>query len=453
MIQMKKLFFVTFLIVLASPLFGQQAVYRPGGFSFITPLQLSVTQDNNFLIDRTDPQQRVFLLSLPPSVLLGSETGPVKTSDQILTLGMPTLAYEKGSRRYELVGSYMPEFELFFHNRDQNSWNHTAMADFTYFPTRTTRFVISDEYHGAQDAARVLRNPFLFLPRSAFRQNVVRAGFQVEASPLTLFSVNYDSVITTYGKTDPFQARVLDTVSHGFTFSARRLLTRKQRFTASYSVFKLLPINHQRPNDDAVDTQRDFERPIHTFRGQYRYSFSASSVLELSGGVSYMDKSTNYVARVGGYRRFGAFWFGGGYGRELSVLTRSTGLPGGINGATYYDLASFRMIGQPTLNTALQMEIAGTVSASKRLANGGRSLLSRTRFDYRLTDRTVWFASLETYHQPMNEYVHAPLSRNRISVGLEFSLASEADRRLDPRNIDERYVALTDHQRRRRLPE
>jgi hypothetical protein len=450
---MKKLLLVSLLIVIASPLFGQQAVYRPGGFSFITPLQISLTQDNNFLIDRTDPQQRAFLLSLPPSVLLGSETGPIKASDQVLTLGMPTLAYQKGSRRYELVGGYMPEFELFFHHRDQNAWNHTAMADFTYFPTRTTRFVISDEYRGSQDAARALRNPFLFLPRSAFRQNAVRAGFQVEASPLTLFSVDYDSIITTYGKTDPFQSRVLDTISHGFTFSARRLLTRKQRVMVSYSAFKLLPINHQRPNDDAVDAEREFEKPINAVRGQYRYNFSPSSVLELSGGVSYMDDKTNYLFRVGGYRRFGAFWFGGGYGRELSVLARTTGLPAGINGATYYDLASFRMIGQPTRNTALQVEIAGTVSASKSLANGGRSLLSRTRFDYRLTDRTVAFTSLETYHQPMNEFVHAPLSRNRFSVGLEFSLASEADRRLDPRNLDERYVSLTDHERRRRLPE
>ena len=174
---MKKLLSVLSLTVLASPLFGQQAVFRPGGFSFITPLQISVTQDNNFLIDRTDPSQRLFLLSLPPSVLLGSETGPIKASDQVLTLDMPTLAYQKGSRRYELVGSYMPEFEIFRQNSDQNSWNHAAMADFTYFPSRTTRFVITDTYNGAEDAARVLRNPFLFLPRNAFRQNAVEPGF------------------------------------------------------------------------------------------------------------------------------------------------------------------------------------------------------------------------------------------------------------------------------------
>ena len=440
-------------MVLASPLFGQQAVFRPGGFSFITPLQISVTQDSNFLIDRSDPRQRLFLLSLPPSVLLGTETGPIKASDQVMTLAMPTLAFEKGARRYELVGSYMPEFEVFRQNSDQNAWNHEAMADFRYFPTRTTRFVLTDTYHGAQDPSRVLRNPFLFLPRNAFRQNAVRAGFEVAASPLTVFDVDYDNVITTYGQSDPFQTRILDTISHGFTFSGKRMLSRKQRVMASYSVFKLLPINHQRSNDDAVDTKREFEHPIHAFKGQYRYSFSASSVLELSGGVSYMDNSTNYLARVDGYRRFGAFWFGGGFGRELSLLARPLGLPDGITSATYYDLASFRMIGQPTRTIGLQMEIAGTVNASKGFTNGGKSLLLRTRVDHRLTDRTVAFVNIETYHQPMNAYVHAPLSRNRFTIGLEFSLASEAERRTDPRNLDEQYVALTEHERRRPLPE
>ena len=166
-----------------------------------------------------------------------------------------------------------------------------------------------------------------------------------------------------------------------------------------------------------------------------------------------MDNSTNYLARVDGYRRFGAFWFGGGFGRELSLLARPLGLPDGITSATYYDLASFRMIGQPTRTIGLQMEIAGTVNASKGFTNGGKSLLLRTRVDHRLTDRTVAFVNIETYHQPMNAYVHAPLSRNRFTIGLEFSLASEAERRTDPRNLDEQYVALTEHERRRPLPE
>jgi hypothetical protein len=410
---MKKLSSVLLLLALASPVFAQQAVFRPGGFSLITPLQVAITQDNNFLIDRTDPKERLFFLSLPPSVLVGSEAGPIKASDQVLTLRMPTATYQKGGRRYELSGSYMPEFEIFRQYSDQNAWNHIANADFTYIPTRTMRFVIADTYYGSQDASRTLGNPFLFLPRSPFRENAVRADFQLEVSPRTLLNVEYNHVLTTYGLTDPFQTRILDTVTKGVTFSARRLISRKQRLQASYSIFRLKPINHQGPSDDAVDTTRTLEHPIQAFKAQ----------------------------------------FGGAYGRELSVLARPAGLPDGISTASYYDLASFRVIGQPTRNIAIQTEFIGTVNASRKLDNGGKSLLSRTRFDYRLTDRTVAFASVESFHQPINDFVFAPLSRNRFSVGFEFSLASEADRRLDPRNLDEQYVALTDHNRRRQLPE
>jgi hypothetical protein len=95
----------------------------------------------------------------------------------------------------------------------------------------------------------------------------------------------------------------------------------------------------------------------------------------------------------------------------------------------------------------LQAEFVGTVNASRD--NGGKAMLARARLDYRLSDRAVAFTSVETYHQPENDFVRVPLSRNRFSVGLDFSIASEADRRTDPRNEDERYVSLTDRARRR----
>lgn len=451
---MKKLISVLCLISLATPVFGQQGRYRLGRFSLITPLQIAGTQDSNFLIERGDPLQRLFMLSLPPSVLLGApQAGPQRVSDQTLMLTMPTLAFQNGSRRHEITATYMPEFELFRTYHDQNAWNHKAMADFTYFPSRKTRFIIGDEYRGSQDPSRIMQNPFLLLPRSSFRQNAIRTTFEVEASPVTFFGFDYDNTITTFGQTDPFQTRILDTIAHGVSFTARRLVTRKQRISGTYSFFKLKPINNARPNDDAVDTRRELEHPIQAAKLQYRYSFSASSALELGGGVSVMDNGTNYLMRIGGYRRLGEFWLGGEYSRELSVSAGPTGLPNGLGAASFYDLVSFRMRGQPARNIAVQTEIGGTLNASRRVVSGGRSLLARARFDYRLTDRTVTFVSVESYRQPLNDYVRAPLSRNRFTVGMEFSLASEAARRTDPRNQDEQYVALTEHARRRRPPE
>ena len=75
--------------------------------------------------------------------------------------------------------------------------------------------------------------------------------------------------------------------------------------------------------------------------------------------------------------------------------------------------------------------------------------MGRFRFDYRLTDREVMFTSFETFQQPLNAYVNAPLDRNRFTVGIQVSLSSETDRRMNHSNEDAQYVALTDHQRRR----
>src|SRR5687767_14705515 len=103
---MKKLICILCLLGVASPLFGQQGTYQLDRFALVTPLQISVTQDNNFLLEDPDPLNRLFLLSLPPSVQAGlPESGPKRVSDQILTLTMPTVAFYSGTRRHELTAT------------------------------------------------------------------------------------------------------------------------------------------------------------------------------------------------------------------------------------------------------------------------------------------------------------------------------------------------------------
>ena len=63
------------------------------------------------------------------------------------------------------------------------------------------------------------------------------------------------------------------------------------------------------------------------------------------------------------------------------------------------------------------------------------------------------FASLDSFHQGRNDYVRAPLSRNRFMMGIEISLSSESERRSNRLNEDAQYVALTDHDRRRSTPQ
>src|SRR5687768_15166634 len=106
---MRKFVVILFLLSVTTPLLAQQGA--TGGISFITPLQLSVGRDSNFLVDRTDPVERLFVLSLSPSVQpQAADIAPRKLSDNIMLLTLPRLAYQNDSRRHELTATYMPEF-------------------------------------------------------------------------------------------------------------------------------------------------------------------------------------------------------------------------------------------------------------------------------------------------------------------------------------------------------
>src|SRR5262249_53472550 len=127
-------------------------------------------------------------------------------------------------------------------------------------------------------------------------------------------------------------------------------------------------------------------------------------------------------------------------------------VPGvGANG--FYDLISVRFKGQPTRNTGLLIETFMARAGSSRSFGPSKSLLGRARYDYRVTDRSVLFTSFETFQQTRNVYVNAPLSRNRLMFGVEFSLSSETNRRLYRSKEEEQYVALTDHKRQRPAPQ
>jgi len=101
-------------------------------------------------------------------------------------------------------------------------------------------------------------------------------------------------------------------------------------------------------------------------------------------------------------------------------------------------------------NTAVMADTTFSRASTSGLVDSRKALMGRVRFDYRVSDRKVVFASWESFNQSNNVYVQSPLSRNRIMMGIEISLASDPDRRSNHLNEDDRYVALTDHGIRRR---
>jgi hypothetical protein len=64
----------------------------------------------------------------------------------------------------------------------------------------------------------------------------------------------------------------------------------------------------------------------------------------------------------------------------------------------------------------------------------------------------VTFVTAETYQQNRNEYVNAPVSRNRIFAGIEFSLSTETSQRTSRLNRDTDNVGFNEQDRRRQQP-
>jgi hypothetical protein len=233
------------------------------------------------------------------------------------------------------------------------------------------------------------------------------------------------------------------------------MLTRTQRLRGTYSIFRIAPINPHAKYEDQVAANYAFTRPIHSGILEYRWNMSPSTILEFTGGLVKMDTGLNYTFSVSGDKRLGTYmWVGGGYSRALSFQAgSSTAFASGLASNSFYDVVTIRFKGQPTTRTGVTFDTTMSRDVAGRLVNASEGLMGRARFDYRLSDREVLFASLESFLQNQNAYVQSPLSRNRFLVGIQISLSSETDRRLNHNNQDAQYVALTDHQRHQQTPQ
>lgn len=453
---MKKFVLAFYLLLLAMPLPAQQARSGFAGISFLTPLQLSVGTDNNFLVDRTDPNQKLFVLSLPPSVQTGApDIRPKRYDDKVMLLTLPTMALLSNTNRSEFSIAYQPEFEMFRRNTDQNSWNNNATLNFSHFFTRRAQIFIADNYRTSKDPSRTLQNVFLLLPRSQYRENALRTTVSFARSDVTSYAVRFDHTVTMYGQSDQFQRRVPDVIGTGLSFIATRMISRTQRVRGTYSVFSAKPIDRQRVGDNVVDRARiGFLHPAHSAGLEYRFSPVPGTVFESSGGAVRTDSGLNYVFGGSVDKRVGEMWLGGGYSRSLSFFGGpEPKLPNGINANSFYEVMFLRFRGQPLRRVGLDVTAIGSRGVAGTLLADTKMMLGRARVDYRWTDRVVTYISAETYQQNRNEYVNSALSRNRLFAGIEYSLSSDTDRRVSRLNRDTDNVALTEHGRRRQSPQ
>jgi hypothetical protein len=448
---MKNLVLLFSLFFAAVPAFAQHG--QSTGFMFISPAEASIGRDNNFLVDRTPPDQKLLILSLPASVQPAApSTKPDKLDDTVLYLKAPTVALLRDARRLDFSFTYQPEIELFVRNRDQNAINHIAGADVNFFFTRRVHFYVGDGFVSSKDATRTLQNVFLLIPRSRYTENAFRTSMSYVPSERTSYTVGFDHTVSTYGEIDPLQRRMLDTVGKAGSFTFERMVTRNQRLRLTYALFKLGPWNRK---DERVDTQFvAFANPAHAVSGGYRFRVHTNINLEATAGVVRRDTDIGYTFGIAGDRQIGNLTVGGGFTRSLSFLTASQfALPNAMSANSFYDVWAFHMRGQPKRKIGLDVNVSYMRSVYDAVALGSKALMARTRMDYRLNDSTVWFVGAEGYHQNLNEFIGTPLSRYRYFTGLAYSFSAESQRRTNRLNRDAEHVSLTEHARLRNRPQ
>ena len=446
---MKNCVLLLSIFLAAVPAFAQHG--QSTGFMFISPAEASIGRDNNFLVDRTPPDQKLLILSLPASVQPAApSTRPDKLDDTVLYLKAPTVALLRDGRRTDFSFTYQPEIEMYVRNRDQNAINHIAGADVNFFFTRKVQFYIGDGFVSSKDATRTLENVFLLIPRSRYSQNAFRTSIAYVPSERTSYTVAFDHTVSTYGDIDPLQRRILDTVGKSGSFTFERMVSRSQRLRLTYAVFKLGPWNRK---DERVDTQfTAFENPAHAVSGGYRFRVRTNTTLEAMAGLVRRDTDVSYTFGISGDRQIGNLTVGGGFTRSLSLLTGQF-LPNAMSANSFYDVWNFRMRGQPKRKIGLNVNFSYMRSVYDAVAVGSKALMARSRMDYRLNDSVVWFLGAEGYHQNVNAFIGTPLSRYRYFTGLAYSFSNESQRRTNRLNRDAENVSLTEHARLRNRPQ
>ena len=311
---MKKLSLALLLFLFAKPLSAQQGETLLNGFSLVAPFKAAAGTDHNFLIDRPTENS-------DPAAAPG--LSPKRVNDSIMLLTLPKIAYQNDSRRHQFVATWVPEFELFHHNTDQDAINQQALGSFAYSLKRNLQFSLGDTYTASSDPSRVLSNVFVLLPRSRFHENDFRGTIDYQPNQVTSIGIRYDQSYTRFGEAEPLQVRMLDSSIHGYSLLVSRMLAPNKRIRATYSYFKVARLNRGIGDDVDVDTSRRLGRPMHSASLEYRWGVNPNTLLGLSGGLIRLDTGLNYTVRSSIDRRLGNFWIGGGYSRSLSFQTRA----------------------------------------------------------------------------------------------------------------------------------
>lgn len=372
------------------------AQQRPNGFYLTTPLGLSYGYDDNFI------------------------SSGAKVSDQSTLVNAPSFAWRRSAHRDRFSVDYQPEFQIFSHHRDLNSWNHLGRVHFTHQISGRITLDAGDYFLSTNDPTRTLENSLLLLPLGGFRQNAVYTELGYRLDRKTKLAFRLDNAVTKTSLSGDAAGK-LNQISAGGTISLEHIID--VHHTVSANIGYLWARNF-----DTVLYGRSTGMEV--VNGGYDYTPNPGLVFRFSGGLVRANP-TAFTGAATVEKKLGSAWVGAGYRRYLNFFgALSGGAPaspgpvfaGGLAPDSVYQVVSLRAWGNLTKSLAILAsgEHALIGLNAQRLPIRGN--VARLRLEQKLTNRFALFAISEYYGQNLNEIAGTPMARARYLGGLNVTL-------------------------------
>ncbi len=371
---------------------------HPQGFFLTSPLEISSGYDSKFFT-----------------------TGPAEISDSVSIITAPTMSWIGTTHRTEYSFTYTPEFEIFAHNPDLNSWNQTATFRATHRINARWSLNFADSYLDTTDPNRALVNSLLLLPHTRYRENAFYGELGYRLNQATRLKFRFDNTVDTAALQGVYEGR-LDYATLAGTATLDRTLSASQTLSGGYSFIHAIPLQ-----PSAAGSPSD----VNLFSATYTYEVNKGLLVRASGGfVESAQPAATGAVEV--EKAFGGLWTAAAYQRYVGFfggLLPAGGVPDTVEFAnaltpdSIYEVVSLRGWGQVTKRTTIEAAGQKALNGVNNEGIGIRSLIGRLRVTYRLTDRYAFFAELDHFGQNFNQFSGNPLDENLFFAGIQTTLS------------------------------
>jgi hypothetical protein len=406
---------------LAAPAAAQQK-----GLFFTSPLTLSATRENKFIVHDE------------------------ALSDDVLFVALPTMSLLRLSPRSELSLSYQPELQAFATYRELTAVNHNAELVATRNLTPHLTVSAMDTFVSTSDSSRRTVDSVILLPRDRFTENDLQLEIARRFGESTTLNLRYNNTVTLVPDgTSP--TGLYDREANAGSLSLARRFGRRHQLMGTVMYLDSRPLSAVAPRSFPTGVVLSIQAD-QAESGALTYMYQGDSFgLRLSGGLVY---GTDLTYTGGGQldKRFGRSTITLAAQRNLSfyggvAAPATSRLGAGVYPFGLYETALVRLRLEISRRLAAQVQAAAQRTFTELTNFEVRSDFARVKLTYQVGRTLAVFGVTEAYRQSFNEFVGVPLGWQRFGAGIEVYASSK------PSPLEERRRLREDRERRLRRGE